>query len=84
MTSRAAWSRDKADILAGTHLPGGTVLVHHHHVDEFDADDDYSVLVGEFTVADLQRALIPPLPAAVHAANKRPNPLAWLRRRNVA
>lgn len=83
MSARAAWSDDEADILLFEDLDTGSVRVQHHHVDEFDADEDFSVTVGEFPLEALQRALIAPLPAPEHAANKRLNPLSWLRRRSA-
>lgn len=83
MTARAAWSTDEADTLVVVEQGNDIVEVTHHHIDEFDADEDFSVVVGEFTLEALQRALIPPLPAPEHAANKRLNPLSWLRRRSA-
>lgn len=79
MTARAAWSADEADILLFEDVNTGSVKVQHHHLDEFDADYDSSVMLGEFSVADLQRAFIAPVPATAHAANRRTNLLTWLR-----
>lgn len=84
MTARAAWSDDEADILLFEDLNTGSVKIQHHHVDEFDADEDFSVTVGEFSLGALQRALIPPVPLTEHVANKRANPLRWLTRRRAA
>lgn len=81
MTARVAWSDDESDILLFEDVDTGSVRVQHHHLDEFDADYDSSITLGEFSVATLQRALIAPVPAVAHAANKRVNPLAWLRRK---
>lgn len=78
MNPRAAWSTSEDDMLVFTDLDTGSVRVQHHHVDDFEADGDFSVTVGEFKVADLQRALIAPRPATTHVANKRLNLLRRL------
>lgn len=78
VTVHAAWSNDEADVLLFEDLDTGSVKVQHHHLDEFDADEDFNITVGEFSVADLQRALTPPTPATQHVMNKRPSPFARL------
>lgn len=80
----AAWSVDESVILDFEHTETGTVKVSEHYIDEFDADDDYSVTVGEFSVEALRRALLAPVPLTEHAANKRANPLTWLTGRRRA
>lgn len=76
-----AWSEDEQDILTFTNLETGSVEVQYHHLDEFDADEDFSVTVGEFSPEALRFALLGPAPATTHVANKRLNPvLRHLRR----
>src|SRR5690606_4362065 len=84
MSTQAVWSLDEQEILVFEDVNTGSVRVQHHHVDEFDADEDFGVTIGEFPLEALQRALIPPVPLTEHAANKRANPLAWFRRRKTA
>lgn len=78
MTARGAWSSDRQDALIFSDLNTDTVEIQYHHFDESDADEDYSVTVGEFSIAALQRALAPPLPLTQHVVNKRPSPFARL------
>lgn len=84
MSARAVWSLDEQDVLVFMDAPTGSVKIQHHHVDEFDADEDFGVTIGEFSLEALQRALIAPVPLAEHAANRRLNPLTWFTKRRSA
>ena len=79
MTARAAWSEDQENTLLFQGLDTGSVRITHHHIDQLDADEDFSITVGEFRMKDLQRALWP-VPLTQHAANQRPTLLASLLR----
>lgn len=81
MSVRCGWSTDSQDALTFAPIANGRVIVRHIHIDDMDADFDRDALVGEFQVADLQRALIGPKPARAHVANKQVNPLQAILRR---
>lgn len=52
----------------------GSVRVQYAHTDDFSADEDQILTLGEYRVQDLIRALLPPLPATQHVAKEVPKP----------
>ena len=88
MSIRSAWSTDETEILDFENVNTDTVRVSRHHIDPFDEIDDRTDVIGEFSIAALRRALLAPVPAAAHVANKgaKPAPVRkqWLKRRKTA
>lgn len=69
-------SRAGSDALGVTVEPGSPyVRLHHQHTDDFDADGDYWVTLGEFRAQDIIDALLPPVTATNHIADLPPKPV---------
>ena len=72
-STKSLQSRSGNESLSISATPGAQyATVHVQRTDEFDGDEDYWVTVGEFKVADIIEALIPPVSAAHHVASAPP------------
>lgn len=81
--TRVVAARHGGDSLAFALTPGSnTVRLSHTHIDEFDGDEDYWVTLGEFSATEIIAALLPPTPAAEHAALQHTRRPFWRRKRD--
>jgi hypothetical protein len=73
--SKTITSRTGSDSLTITaNTSSHYVRLHHRHTDDFDADGDRWVTLGEFSVAEITAALGAPVAAVQHVAETPPPP----------
>lgn len=82
-STKTVTARTGSDVLSITTDPTTQhARIHFRHTDDFNGEDDLWVTLGEFRSTEIIAALLPPAPAAQHAALQHPQRPFWRRKRD--